>query len=351
MRRWIAVALTALAAPALAESPLGAGAPVAGPRTLVANLASVHLSGFEEWTPAMLEPLLDRLVAFRPEVITQEGVSGEQCHAMRQFPDRYAEAVATYCWNPDEILGATRMSVPEALRAVRETLAEWPAEPTAAQRRRLSMLFLAAGDKASARVQWLRLPEAERHAGDGLDDEMIALVERKGKPMNESFDVAAVLAARLGLDRVYAVDDHTSDAALARAGKPFEEALTAHFEECRKNPLHADGERRSARVHDGVGLLAFYREFNRPGAMDAQVRMDFGGALAQERPGTPARAYVGWWETRNLRMVANIRERFVDRPGTRVLNIVGSSHKPWYDALMGMMADVTVVDTSALLGD
>ena len=45
-------------------------------------------------------------------------------------------------------------------------LADWPAEPTAAQRRHLAAVFLAGGEQASALVQWLRLPATERRAGD-----------------------------------------------------------------------------------------------------------------------------------------------------------------------------------------
>ena len=72
-------------------------------------------------------------------------------------------------------------------------------------------------------------------------------------------------------------------------------------------------------------------------------------AMAQQMPGTPARKYVGWWEVRNLRMAANIRAAFAGHPGARVLNVVGASHKPWYDLLIGTMADVEVVDSAAVL--
>lgn len=64
-------------------------------------------------------------------------------------------------------------------------------------------------------VQWLRLAEAERHAGDGLD---AALVERLHTPerrRDDSYMIAARLAARLGHDRVYPMDDHTADSTSA----------------------------------------------------------------------------------------------------------------------------------------
>jgi hypothetical protein len=58
---------------------------------------------------------------------------------------------------------------------------------------------------------------------------------------------------------------------------------------------------------------------------------------------------VGGWEIRNLRMVANIRETFRERPGSRVLVIVGASHKPWFDNWLGQLQGVDIVDVAQLL--
>jgi hypothetical protein len=58
---------------------------------------------------------------------------------------------------------------------------------------------------------------------------------------------------------------------------------------------------------------------------------------------------VGYWETRNLRMVANIREVLGQRPGTRLLAIVGASHKGYYEAYLNMMHDVQLVDAEEVL--
>lgn len=49
-------------------------------------------------------------------------------------------------------------------------------------------------------------------------------------------------------------------------------------------------------------------------------------------------------------MIANIRAASSRTPGIRVLNIVGSSHKPWYDQWARQMSDVEVVDAEAVLG-
>ena len=48
-------------------------------------------------------------------------------------------------------------------------------------------------------------------------------------------------------------------------------------------------------------------------------------------------------------MVANIRTAFGNRPGARVLNIVGASHKPYYDAYLDMMSDVKLIDAETII--
>ena len=313
------------------------------------TLGSVHLSEHESWTPAMLEPLLNKLSAYAPKIITHEGLSGEQCAALKAFPHTTGEAYSQYCWNPDEIIADTKLSVPQASLEIAQTLKAWPASPTATQRRHLAMLFLAAGDRVSARVQWLRLRTEERRPADALTEKMIDIILRKGRKMNESYDVAAVLAARLGLERVYAVDDHTSDSIYAEVPSDFDKDFAGRMEEPALVKSLAAIKAQVARVRDGETLLALYREMNAKNATREQILADFGGALVMPSKRYAGRTYVGWWDVRNFRMVANARATFATSPGTRVLNVVGSSHKAWYDALFAMMPDVEVVDAEAVL--
>jgi hypothetical protein len=60
-------------------------------------------------------------------------------------------------------------------------------------------------------VQWLRLPAAERRAGDGLDAALVELLNVLQGKRDESILIGAHLAARLGHERVYPMDDHTAD--------------------------------------------------------------------------------------------------------------------------------------------
>ena len=56
--------------------PLGERPDVGGKRTRMFTLGSVHLSGYRGWDRAWLAPLNAKLVAWSPEVVTVEALSG-----------------------------------------------------------------------------------------------------------------------------------------------------------------------------------------------------------------------------------------------------------------------------------
>ena len=80
------------------------------------------------------------------------------------------------------------------------------------------------------------------------------------------------------------------------------------------------------------------------------MRADFGKAYATPSAGNHGRRYVAWWEARNLRMVANIRQALARQPGARGLVIVGSTHKPYFDTYLRLMHEVRVTPTSQVIG-
>jgi hypothetical protein len=316
-------------------------------------LGTSHLSGLPPtFQPEMLAPLLDRLAAWRPTQIAIESVSGLQCDSMRRYPSRYADTVNIYCPDPTAAARATGLDVSAANAEAERLLATWPATPSAAQRRHLAAVFLAAGERHSALVQWLRLPMEARHAGDGLTDGLAADLGKLAVRRNENSLIAAVLAARIGLERVWSVDDHTADS--ADSSDPAErkaagEAIGGAW----KNPDSAARRAADDRLVQGLttpgGLMDLYRWNNRPEAAMQAYRADFGAVLREPSPQQFGRGYVTYWETRNLRMVANIREVLGNSPGGRLLAIVGASHKGYYEAYLNMMHDATLVDAEVVL--
>lgn len=265
---------------------------------------------------------------------------------MRRYPSRYAETIEAYCPDATAWGRALRLDVPAATLAAEQMLETWPASPTAGQRRRLAALFLAAGEPASALVQWLRLPERERRVGDGLDAAMLAELARRWDRPGETEWVGVALAVRLGLERVHGVDDHTADAPDAPGfgaviGRVWDNAATRQ-RQAFTDPL-------DRKVAEPGGVIALYRAYNSPRAQDLAYRSDFGATFLEPSPQRFGRTYLGYWETRNLRMVSNIRDVLGRHPGKRLLAIVGASHKGYYEAYLNQMHDVRLVDAAKVL--
>lgn len=326
--------------------------PPAGAPNEVVVLGTSHLAGLPAVSPALLAPLLDRLAAWHPTAIATEDLSGLQCDSLRRYPARYAETVTTYCFDPAPATRATGLDVPAANTEAERLLAAWPAAPLPAQRRHLAAVLLAAGERGSALVQWLRLPVAERRVGDGLDGELVALLDRLIVKRNETYLISAVLAARLGLERLWSVDDHSADTP-DDPDPSQQKAAAAAIQQAWDNPATAARKADDARLAQGAtqpgGVLDLYRAANAPDAPLVAYRSDFGAAFAEPSPRGFGRQYLGYWETRNLRMVANIRDILGRFPGTRLLAIVGASHKGYYEAYLDQMHDVRLVDVNSLL--
>lgn len=297
----------------------------------------------------MIDPLVDRLVEWQPTAIATESSSGLLCDTMRRQAWRHGKAYKKWCdFDPLPYGEATGLNVNAANEQAERLLAEWPESPTAQQRRRLAAIFLAAGEPDSALVQWLRLPLRERRADDFLIQEMATYLAAKETRRSEG-TIAARVAARVGLERTYEVDDQAFYAGPA----PDEEAFAAAIMAAWDNP--ATAERREAYdiLFNNLGqpgaFFEMYRAFNDPAQAKLIYASDFGAVLKDTSDERFGRRYLSHWETRNLRMVANIREVLGRRPGTRMLAIVGASHKPYYEAYLEQMRDVELVDVMPLL--
>lgn len=330
-------------------APVTLKGPASGTPNEVLVLGSPHLSQLPaSFTPAGLQKMNDRIAAWQPQAIAIEALSGAQCDYLRRYPARYADTAASYCWDTAPALAATGLDVPAATAQGEQLLAAWPAAPSAAQRRRLAALFLAGGEQASAVVQWLRLPVAERKAGDGLDAALVEHLQKLENRRDESYLIAAQLAARLGHERVHAMDDHTADSV-----GPDDKAAGDAIMKAWKNPATEQRTRMSQALEERLGtpegVLAMYRMHNAPGIGKLVFTSDFGAAMNEPSPQRFGRSYLASWETRNLRMASNIRAVMEAQPGMRTLVIVGASHKGYLEAYLHQMHDVRIVDAAAML--
>ena len=173
------------------------------------------------------------------------------------------------------------------------------------------------------------------------------MLGQTGKRNNESYQLAARLAARLGLQRVHAIDNHTGDRIDVPDIKAFVRSIEAAW--AAGGAALKERQKREQVLSQASDLLPLYRAINDPENLrmlaEANVRPAMQATSAEGYP----QMWVAGWEIRNLRMVANIRETFRERPGSRVLSIVGASHKPWFDDWLGQLQGVDIVNVAKVL--
>lgn len=311
-------------------------------------LGTSHLSGWPKEVPlANLDPLLDRLASWVPQMIAMKSIPGDQCWLMRHEA-QFKDAVNDYCPDTEAAHKATGLDVPEAIAERDRILFSISPTATPAERRHLAAVMLAAGDPASAMVQWLRLPEVERHAGDGLDAALAGWLHTRESRRNENEAIAAGLAARLGLERLIQMDEQAVEMHIDN-DDAYGAAVGGAWKAAKVPPSAAEKAADGPGLATPQGVLAAYRFLNSPGYPARAYARDFGAALADPSPRGYGRMYVTYWETRNLRMAANIREALGWHPGSRMLVIVGASHKGYLDRYLGQMRDVQIADTAKLL--
>ena len=345
---WIPCSVACAQVPALDFGGVDAALARAPVRVMV--LGSDHLSRrADEIDQSHVDPLLDRLEGFAPDVIAIEATSGQVCEMLRLYEASYPGVAAQYCIDPGPARASLGVSGPEAEAKAAAMLADWPEAPSPAQRRRLAALFYAAGEPYSAVVQWLRLPPEARKADDGIDDALLALIEARAASLNENASIAARLAARMGHERVIAADDRSADDILAGYGDAFW-AYMRPIWDANANGINALFDAAQADLDQPGRLLAYYRFLNDPETQRLNVEADFLRALQDPGDEAYGQQYAAWWQARGLRMAANVVEAAAGRPGTRVLVTVGSSHKPYYEAYLDQMHDVELVGTDTVLG-
>ena len=318
------------------------------PPTQVMVLGTTHLANNTNGLRLSdLDPLLDRLGAYAPDVITIENSSGMTCNRVRSYPREHVGYADTYCFDSADYREESGLSVEEGSFEARNALNNWPDKPTVSQRRSLAASFIASNEPNSALVQWLRLDDADRVAGDGLGPKSVDLLNRFSQSIGETQSIAAQLAARQGLERLFYADDHGS----WLDSKADSEAYSARISELwpdEDDPCQVHFKSSDTDLGEG-DIIRAYRILNGRDWQRRQMECDFKLTMNDDEPEGYGRLYTMAWQARNLRMVSSIMEAAATKPGGRVLSIVGASHKPYQEAYLGQMHDVEIIDVNTVL--
>lgn len=336
------------AAPAIDFS--GVQKDLAGGATRVLVLGTTHLNQLpaEAFEVEHLSLVLDRLAAFAPDVIAIEAINGRGCDHLRRWSDLYPGVADTYCRDPAIALEGLEMTVPQAAVAAEAALDAIADDSGASERRRLAALLYGAGEPWSAALQWSKLPPDARTAADGVSEPLRAKLDEMQSSRNENNLIGIALARRLGLESLVAMDDHSADLIQARAPETLRPAIRDVW---RRNVPGEDERRAKAMSFLGSAERALegFRFLNSAAYQENNIAADFGLAAATADHDAVTRQYVSWWQTRGLRMAANVVEGAGNHPGARVLVIVGASHKAYFDAYLAPMHDIELVDVDTVL--
>ncbi len=323
---------------------------LSGEPTRALVLGSTHINQ----VPAEILPtehfsvLLDQLTPFQPDVVAIETLDGMSCERLQRYSDLYPGVAENYCYDTSHALDTLGMSMPEARKAAFEQLDALGDAPTIEERRRLAGLFYACGERWSAALQWSYLTPEQRVHGNGVSEATASKLDRLLASRNENNVIGVEIARRSGLNRLVAMDDHTADWVLARAPDAMEGAVQQMW-----STSSEVMQELNARLMEFAGspekVVAGYRFLNSPEHQQITIDADFAKAARDPENSVLTRQYLAWWQTRGLRMAANVVEGAGNQPGARVLVIVGASHKSYFDAYLDQMHDIEIVDVDTIL--
>lgn len=343
--------------PAPSDSPIAATASDSA-ATKVFVLGTPHLSAFaDRFEPAMVDSVVAALDAFGPDAIAIENLSGRQVAAMERWGGRWEQVTErfadTYLYHGRRVQEQAGWSWSAANQRADSLLSLAQSDSTSLDRdARLDLVrsLTAAYRFPSAALQWNHLPDDARSGQAMLPDTTAAALNASLTAANETYSIGMRLAHQRGHHRLYPIDHQAEK---DRAVTVFPALMEAVGDSMRKaidtNPVLGRADSLKQVGLEQGNFLPMYRYLNRDTVGQADVDIQWRTMLEVDLPDDVGRQWLALWESRNLHMVGHIRRAASQHPGGRVLVIVGSSHKPFFDAYLQQMMGVTVVEADAVL--
>lgn len=317
-------------------------APPVSPTQLLI-LGSTHLGRHGQTeSDGCLESTVERIVGWRPDALAIEAMPGEVVATLLRrggdftelrvggFPDAVAARRAAEAAHGVRGVWAAQRDGADPSLSVHDRVVAWchALEPHTA-------LLLAGGQ-----------PEAVR----GLDADVVeALVTLRNRG-TEAWRITGAAAMRLGLDRLYPFDDHSSWALMAdEAEADVVELMEEAGQRVGNDPrLQAVRHREEAAQEDG-DLWPFLAWLNSDEVQADLQLIESDSWLDVAGQPDLARRQLAAWRMRNLQMAAHLRGVTGFYPGGRVLALVGNSHvRPLQAALRMDQSDLEIIPAAAL---
>lgn len=301
---------------------------------------TLHLSAFEQLTPAHLRSTLEALARFRPTRIGVEVLSADEVAMLEEYSAHDSAAAAIL-----DMFGKRIVSLGEAARvetgtnriearATAHELMKRASGLSVAERSQLILLMLAAYEYPSALLQWSYLPPSER-ADSSWPAEIRSELNQALASNNEVSTVALALARELGLQRLHAIDSQYDGARTMAMPRAALEDLFSHPSRgaWRNLEMTAQDETRRERALAGNDLLPYFTWLNSREYMSHDVRQWEWLFETRHESGLDRFRYA-MWELRNQRIATNIIDAAASVRPERLLVIIGNAHKPYLDTAL-----------------
>ncbi len=318
-------------------------------------LGTRHLSDIKgKYDPSILAALMERLEQFKPDLIAVEALRGQDIAAMELQPARHSDALNPYAYTQRALGGIAQARLAINWGMAQDAVdAGMVVDQSDDSRADAILHYLAAYDYYSALLTWYR-GTAEFKAGFSESNGQIADdFAKRLESTNEYYSMALPLAAKLGHDRLYPVDDHFDDGTMEAAVQTMEggwDAMMALYGDLENHPFLVEGNSRFEAAAGAGDVLPYYQWLNLPETGVRDVAFQWDPLMSKDIESRIGSARLAAWETRNLRMASHLSELMIANPGKRVLYIVGSGHKPILDRLFSGMNWIRVVPAAEVLG-
>jgi hypothetical protein len=334
-------------------------------RTQIMVLGSIHLAqqGDDKARSASLDAVLRALGRFQPQIIGVERIPRETIALWEREAPVYDEVLKEFAADAlsagrsaQKALSLDRRTAEAQAAALVETFKDRPTdEVPAAERARAAVLLAAAYDFSSATLQWNYAVTHDSRADPasfaGVPSELREALSKSAQSRAEDTTIGLALARRLGLQRVYAIDDQSDAMFQVAHGQELMSQLqeSAEFKKLQESMLFTELPARIGKSLENDDLIGLYRWINSAQYAAADVGAQWHIFLRTRFPGGFDRARAAFWEARNLAIAANIRRATASASGKRALVVIGASHRPFLEAYLSQMMDVDIVSPEEVL--
>ena len=326
--------------------------------TEVFVLGTTHLSGVaDRFEPSVVDSLITVLDEFGPDAIGVEARSGRQIAAMERWGGPFNQVLERFAGpslhHGNLIREQAGWAWSEADRRADSLLTVARSDTMALGtdgRLALVQTLLAAYRLPTAALQWKYLSPESRSSQGLLPDTTAKDLNKRLTAANETYSIGLRLAHERGHQGLYPIDDLTqADLALEADRSPLKAIGDSMRQEFDTHPVFQRADSlEKAGLSEG-NLLPYYRYVNQEKVGQADVNLQWRTMLEVDLPNDAGRRRLARWEARNLHSVGHIQRMVSQHPGERVLVIVGSSHKPFYDTYLRQMMGVKVVGAEEVL--